>query len=146
MSESELLRIVCAHCDTTNRVPADRLGDVPKCGNCKKALFEAHPVVLTSANFSNHVEHSSIPVVVDFWAPWCGPCRMMAPVFEQAAAQLEPQVRLAKLNTEEEQSIAMQYGIQSIPTLVIFKEGKEIARQSGAVSINALTGWVKSHI
>ncbi|MEW6381555.1 MAG: thioredoxin TrxC [bacterium] len=143
---SELLHVVCPHCDNTNRVPADRLNDKPNCGNCKQPLFEAHPVVLTSANFSKHVEHSGIPVVVDFWAPWCGPCRMMAPVFEQAAAQLEPQVRLAKLNTEDEQSIAMQYGIQSIPTLVIFKGGKEIARQSGAVSINTLTGWVRSHI
>ncbi|MCL6583098.1 MAG: thioredoxin TrxC [bacterium] len=140
------LRIVCPHCDTTNRVPAARLNDGPRCGHCKQSLFDAHPMVLTSANFAHHIDHSDIPVVVDFWAPWCGPCRMMAPVFEQAAAQLEPQVRLAKLNTEEERSMAIQYGIQGIPTLVIFKGGQEIARRAGATDLNSLIGWVRSSL
>ncbi|MEW5800619.1 MAG: thioredoxin TrxC [bacterium] len=143
--DEQLMHIVCPHCDTTNRLPVSRLTDEPKCGKCKQMLFAAHPMTLTSANFKTHIEHSSIPLVVDFWAPWCGPCRMMAPVFEQAAAQLEPHVRLAKLNTDDERTIAMEYGIQSIPTLIIFKGGQDIARQSGALNINNLIEWVRSH-
>jgi thioredoxin 2 len=142
----ELLHIVCPHCDTANRVPVTKLTDEPKCGKCKQVLFNAHPVSLTNANFKSHIEHSGLPVVVDFWAPWCGPCRMMAPVFEQAAAQLEPHIRLAKLNTEEDTAIATQYGIQSIPTLVIFKDGQEVTRRSGAMDIGNLVNWVRSHI
>ena len=142
---SEPLHIVCPHCDSTNRVPADRLTDVPRCGKCKQALFSKHPTKLTSANFRHHIERSDIPVVVDFWAPWCGPCKMMAPVFEQATAHLEPGVRLAKLNTEEEGTIAGQFRIQSIPTLVIFKGGQEIVRQSGTMDINSLINWIKSY-
>lgn len=142
----ELIYIVCPQCDITNRVPRARLDENPKCGRCKQSLFNAHPIELTKANFKKHLVNSSIPVVIDFWAPWCGPCRMMSPIFEQASAQLEPKVRLAKLNTEQEQMIAAQFGIQSIPTTVIFVGGKEVARQSAAVDLSSLIRWVQSHI
>jgi len=109
-------------------------------------LFSGHPVELSSATFERHLSRSDIPVVVDFWAAWCGPCKMMAPAFTQAAGQLEPRVRLGKLNTEQEPAIAQQFGIRSIPTLVIFRGGREIARQSGALDINRLISWVQAHI
>ncbi len=141
----ESVHIVCPHCDAINRVLRNKLADTPKCGSCKQMLFNAHPVELTSANFDRHVGRSGIPVVVDFWASWCGPCKMMAPAFEQAARLLEPRMRLAKLNTEKEQAIAARFGIQSIPTLAVFKEGREVARQSGAMDAATLVAWVESH-
>jgi thioredoxin 2 len=141
---SDFVHVVCPHCNATNRVPRDRLGDRPACGSCKNALFDAHPIALTGAAFERHIAASDIPVVVDFWAPWCGPCRMMAPHFERAAGELEPLVRLAKLNTEAEQEIATRFGIRSIPTLIAFRKGREIARQSGALDTAGLVRWVKS--
>jgi thioredoxin 2 len=143
---NQALQVVCPHCHVTNRVPAERLAEGGVCGKCKRALFTAHPVELDGANFDRHVGASDIPVVVDFWAPWCAPCRMMAPHFERAAAELEPNLRLAKLNTEEEQGIAARYAIRSIPTLVVFRKGKEIARQSGALDGAALIRWVRSQV
>jgi len=138
------LKIVCRHCDGIVGVPAARLGDGPRCPACHAPLFEGHPVELGSRNFDRHLGRTDLPIVVDFWAPWCGPCRMMAPAFEQAARAMEPAVRFAKLNTEEAQDIAGRFAIRSIPTMVVFKGGRELARQSGAMGAEQITRWVQS--
>lgn len=141
-----LMHIVCSHCDAVNRLPQARLAENPTCGKCGQPLFNAHPVALTQQTFAKTITRNDIPVLVDFWAPWCGPCKMMAPQFEQAAGQLEPYVRLAKVDTEAEQMLGAQYGIRSIPTLALFKGGKEIGRQAGAMGSNDIVRWVQSHL
>jgi len=141
---SDGIHIVCPHCAAVNRVPADKLGDQPTCGKCKQPLFTGHPIELNEGNFERHLSRNDIPLLVDFWAPWCGPCRMMAPAFAQAAQRLEPNVRLAKLNTEEAQILAGRYNIRSIPTLALFRGGREVARQADARSLVRRARWTRA--
>jgi thioredoxin 2 len=141
---NESLHIVCPHCHTTNRVRTAQLGSAPDCGHCKRALFQGGSVALNGADFEKHLHRNDIPLLVDFWAPWCGPCRMMAPAYEQAAKLLEPGVRLAKVNTEAEPALGARFAIRSIPTLALFKAGQEIARQPGAMGTEEIVRWVKA--
>jgi thioredoxin 2 len=144
--QSSSLHIVCPHCDTTNRVPRDRLADGGKCGQCHEKLFDAHPVALDTARFERHLANSEVPLLIDFWAPWCGPCRMMAPEFERAAGMLEPAVRLVKVNVDEEPALAQRFQTRSIPTLVLAFQGRELARAAGARSAAQLVQWTQAEL
>jgi thioredoxin 2 len=140
------LHIVCPHCDTINRVPRARLDESEggRCGQCREALFDGRPVALDTARFERHLAKSGIPLLIDFWAPWCGPCRMMAPEFERAAALLEPAVRLVKINVDEEPAPAQRFRVQSIPTLALAFDGRELARAAGARSAAQLADWTRA--
>ena len=139
---STTTQINCPHCFSTNRLPSERLVDKPTCGKCKRALFVGKPLELNAGNVANTLEKNDIPVLVDCWAAWCGPCQSFAPIFAQAAAQLEPYIRLAKLDTEAVPSLAQRWGIRSIPTLILFSGGKEVERMSGAMSLAQLKQWL----
>lgn len=146
MDPSEAILVACPHCRAANRVPQARLVESPNCGKCRRPLFTGRPVALDDAGFHAHAERAGLPLLVDFWAPWCGPCRMMAPHFEAAAAQLEPEVRLAKVDTEAHPALGGRFGIRSIPTLVLFRQGREVARQAGAMGTADILRWARQHL
>ena len=140
------LHIVCPHCDTINRVPRAKLSQGGRCGQCHQPLFDSHPVALDTARFERHLAKGSVPLLVDFWAAWCGPCRTMAPEFERAAALLEPQLRLVKINVDEEPVLAERFQVRSIPTLLLAFQGRELARAAGARSAAQLEQWVRTEL
>lgn len=143
---SEIREIVCPACSAVNKVPADKPALKAKCGSCSRPLFNGRPLDANAARFEKQIKRSSVPVVVDVWAPWCGPCRTMAPAFEQAARDMEPDVRFMKLNSDDQQDVAARLGIRGIPTMILYKDGREVARQSGAMSASQIKTWISQKL
>lgn len=139
---TDVVHLTCPSCHTGNRVPAERLQQQPHCGRCQALLFQGQPIAANTSNLPAILANTDVPIVIDFWAPWCGPCKAFAPVFEQAAQALEPQLRFVKVNTEAEPQLAAQFAIRSIPTLMIVHRGQELARQSGALHGGQLRQWL----
>jgi thioredoxin 2 len=141
---SEPIHLVCGHCDSVVRVPAERFDQAPRCPKCHNALFGHPPLELKGASFERHISRNDLPVIVDFWAPWCGPCRTMAPHYEEAARRLQHRARFAKVNSDEEPQLSSRFGIRGIPTLIAFRNGREVARQIGGMDLNGLLRWVSA--
>lgn len=141
-TKSDSVLIACAECHTLVRVPEDRLADEPTCARCKSPVVPGFPVTLDAQSFQIHTTRSGLPVLVDFWAPWCGPCRAMAPVLDRVAGERRTQLQVGKLNTDENQELAGQLGIRSIPTLILYRDGKELARRSGSSDFTSLASWL----
>jgi thioredoxin 2 len=142
---TEQVHVVCPHCDAVNRLARERLADQPVCGKCSQALFAGKPLDVSSERFTRHISRNDIPVLVDFWAEWCGPCKMMAPAYAQATQRLEPGMRVLKVNTESAQDLSARFGIRSIPTLALFKGGREVARQPGAMDAAGIVRWAQAN-
>ena len=142
MSQSQ--QVVCPHCNAINRVAVDRIDDGPVCGGCGKSLLDGEPLELTSETFDRHINNSDWPVLVDFWAPWCGPCRMMTPIIHAAAKELKTSMRVAKLNTEEEKEIATRFNLRGVPTLMVFHRGKVVLQRTGGTDLASLLKWARS--
>ncbi|WP_375313776.1 thioredoxin TrxC [Bradyrhizobium sp. A5] len=140
---SETRQIVCGHCGRTNRLPAERAPEAARCGACHQALFTG-PIEVDEEGFQRHVANSEIPVLVDVWAPWCGPCRAMAPMYERAARELEPKVRVLKLNSESAPGLSSRLNITGIPTLLLMRGGREVARHAGAMDARSIVAWTQA--
>jgi thioredoxin 2 len=143
---SQPIHVVCGNCDSVVRIPADKLGQDPRCPKCHHALLPGEPLELKTASFERHLARNDLPLVVDFWAPWCGPCKMMAPHYEEATRRLQTKARFAKVNSDDEPSLSARFGIRGIPTLIVFKQGQEFARQSGAMELGGLLRWLQPHL
>jgi len=137
---------VCPHCGAVNRVPTDRPAAAAACGSCKAKLFAGAPLEVGTASFDRHLARDELPLLVDVWAPWCGPCRSMAPQFQRAAGMLEPEMRLLKVNADEEAAISARYGVRGIPALLLFKRGRLVAQTAGAMDAGGIAAWARSHL